>query len=379
MQKICFINATRITAESFLIPHFRNLSRKYEVHYVACDVEDGVDKSFPGIICHQIDIRRPIHLSADIKALCAMVKLFKKEKFVAVHSLTPKAGLITAIAARIVGVSHRIHTITGQVWATKTGLMRKILRAMDHIIVHCDNCILVDGESQRQYLIREGILEENKSRVLANGGLIGVDLQRFNPQNEQKERYRKEIGISESHFVFAFLGRLNKDKGIRELLAAFNRLAKSDNQHRPYLLLVGSDEDNLSSSFGSYCHILPDENFCYYGSTPIPEHVMQAADAFVLPTYREGFPQSPLEAAALELPVIISDIYGTKASIIDNETGIRCQPQDVDSLYTAMQKMLKDKESARQMGKRGRIYIQEKFSQDIVERAWVDLYKQLLG
>lgn len=379
MKKICFVNAIKGTAESFLKPHFRNLGRKYEVHYVACDVKDGEDPSFPGVICHRIDIHRPIRLSADIKALMAMVKLFKKEKFVAVHSLTPKAGLVCSIAGKFTGVEHRIHTITGQVWATKTGAMRQLLRVMDHVIVHSANCILVDGESQRQYLIREGILEENNSRVLANGGLIGVDLLRFCPNAETRKSYRQQMGISDDHFVFAFLGRLNADKGIRELLGAFDRLAETDRQRKPYLILIGRDEDNMSANFNSYSHIMPHENFCYYGSTPTPEQVMQAADAFVLPTYREGFPQSPLEAAALELPIIISDIYGTKASIIDNKTGIRCQAQDVDSLYFAMQQLLGNKEAARQMGQSGRAYIQEKYSQDIVEQAWVDFYENLLG
>lgn len=379
MQKICFVNAIKGTAESFLKPHFRNLGHTFEVHYVACDVEDGEDPCFPGVICHRIDIRRPISLSADIKALMAMAKLFKKEKFVAVHSLTPKAGLVSSVAGKLTGVEHRIHTITGQVWATRTGAMRKLLRAMDHVIVHCSNCILVDGESQRQYLISEGILKETNSRVLANGGLIGVDLQRFCPKNEYRVFYRQQLGIRDDHFVFAFLGRLNADKGIRELMSAFDRLVETNQNLRPYLILIGRDEDKMSAQFSSYSHIRPHENFCYYGSTPIPERVMQAADAFVLPTYREGFPQSPLEAAALELPVIISDIYGTKASIIDNETGIRCQAQNEGSLYSAMLQFLTNKEATKQMGKNGRAYIQEKYSQNIVEKAWVDFYKQLLG
>lgn len=379
MQKICFVNAIKGTAESFLKPHFRNLGRKYEVHYVACDVENGVDPGFPGVICHRIDIHRPISLYADLKAVLAMVRLFQKERFVAVHSMTPKAGLVCSIAGKITGVEHRIHTITGQVWATRTGMMRKLLRTMDRVIVHCANCILVDGESQRQYLISEGILKENNSRVLANGGLIGVDLQRFCPKNEYRVHYRQQLGISDDHFVFVFMGRLNGDKGIRELLGAFDRLVETDSLRKPYLILIGRDEDNMSVEFGNYAHIKPHENFCYFGSTPVPEHVMQVADAFVLPTYREGFPQSPLEAAALELPIIISDIYGTKSSIVDNETGIRCQPQDVDSLYSAMQQFLTNKEATKQMGKRGRAYIQEKYSQTIVEKAWVDFYKQLLG
>lgn len=379
MKKICFVNAIKGTAESFLTPHFQNLQAKYEVHFVACDVQEGEDPGFPGVICHRIDIRRPISLVADFKAVWALYRLMRREKFDAVHSVTPKAGLTCALAAWMAAIKVRSHTITGQVWATRTGMMRRLLRAMDHVIVALDNHIFVDAEAQRQYLIGEGIITERGSRVLANGSLLGADLERFRPTPEIRAQYRSEIGISDDQFVFVFLGRLNIDKGIRELLAAFNRLVATPQGKEAFLMLVGSDEENMADTFADYANIRPGENFCYYGSTRKPEHVLQAADVFVLPTYREGFPQSPLEAGALALPVIISDIYGTRASIIDDVTGIRCQPQDADSLYEAMNRMITDPAQAHAMGQRGRQYIAEKYAQPILEKAWLDLYDELLG
>lgn len=383
MKKICFVNAIKGTAQSFMTGHFQNLRQKYEVHYVACDVNDGEDPSFPGIICHKIDIRRPISIVADLKAVWSLYLLMQKERFDVVHSITPKAGLTCAIAAKMAGIKIRCHTFTGQVWATKTGVMRSILRAIDHLIISLDNHHFVDGEAQRQYLISEGFLTADNSRVLANGSLRGADLTLFNPSTRVREQYRKKIGIEETHFVFAFLGRLKVDKGIRELLAAFDRLvascSNSDNPpNRPYLLLIGPDEEKMAIYFAEYSHICPGKNFCHYGSTPNPHLVMQAADAFVLPTYREGFPQSPLEAGALALPIIISDIYGTKASIVDNVTGLRCLPHDVDSLFEAMMQMISNPSEAREMGKRGRKYIEEKYAHTILEKAWIDLYEELL-
>lgn len=380
MKKICFVNAIKGTAESFLAPHFQNLCQKYEVHYVSCDVREGEDPSFPGVISHRVDIRRPISLMADLKAVWQLYKVMRREKFDAVHSVTPKAGLVCALAAKMAGIKHRSHTITGQVWATKTGLMRKLLRAMDHIIVALDNHLFTDAESQRQYLIGEGILTEQGSRVLANGSLRGADLSRFNPEEEVRAQYRAEIGAADKHFVFAFLGRLNVDKGVRELLAAFDRLAGDyAGEKTPFLMLVGRDEEDMVSCFSRHKRLQEGKNFCFYGSTPSPERVMQAADCFVLPTYREGFPQSPLECGALALPIIISDIYGTRDSIIDEVTGIRCQPQDVGSLYEAMKRMISDPVAAREMGKRGRKYVEEKYAQPILEEAWMELYDELLS
>lgn len=384
MKKICFVNAIKGTAQSFLAPHFQNFLQKYEVHFVACDVIEGEDPSFPGVICHKIDIRRPISLLADLKAVWNLYQLMKKEQFDAVHSVTPKAGLTCAIAAKMAGIKIRCHTITGQVWATKTGVFRMILRTMDRLIIALDNHMFVDGEGQRQFLINEGFLTARNSRVLANGSLRGADLNRFNPSAEIRNQYRQEIGIEDNQFVFAFLGRLNTDKGIRELLEAFDRLVGSwriagEWTMRPYLLLVGADEENMARYFSNYEHIHPGTNFCHYGETPNPHLVMQAADVFVLPTYREGFPQSPLESGALALPIIISDIYGTKASIVDNITGLRCKPQDVNSLYEAMVRMISDPEKAKEMGQKGRKYIEEKYAHPILEKAWMDLYQELLG
>jgi len=381
MKKICFVNAIKGTAESFLRPHFYNFQKEYEVHFVSGDVTDGCDETFPGVKCHRVGIVRPISLIEDCKAVLQLYKLIQKERFDSIHSVTPKAGLVTAIAARMAGVKIRCHTFTGQVWATRAGLMRKLLRMMDHIIFHLDNHIFVDGEAQRQYLISEGILTEKKSSVLANGSLLGADINRFCPNPEIRNKYRKEIGIKNNHFVFVFLGRLNIDKGIRELLSAFDRIAGESNENdmeRPYLLILGRDEENMVSVFDQYSNIKQGVNFCHYGYTLTPEHVMQAADVFVLPTYREGFPQSPLEAGALALPIIISDIYGTKASIVDNETGIRCQPQDTNSLYSAMRQMIDDPDKARSMGQAGRRYIEQNYDQKILEKAWLQLYHELL-
>lgn len=384
MKKICFVNAVRITADSFLAPHFKNLQRKYEVHYVASDIKDGEEPAFPGVVCHRIDIRRTIDVVADLKAVWSLYQLMKREHFDAVHSVTPKAGLTCMMAAWLAGVKIRCHTITGQVWATRTGMMRRLLRGIDHLIVALATNIFVDAEAQRQYLIGEGILTQQNSRVLANGSLRGADLSRFNPDPAIRARHRKEIGIPDNAFVFAFLGRLNIDKGIRELLEAFARLAKecqnnNANDMKPYLLLVGPDEENMISYFDKFDFIQQGKDYCAFGFTQEPENVMQAADCFVLPTYREGFPQSPLECGALALPIIISDIYGTRDSIVDEITGIRCKPQDVESLYEAMRRIAGDTETARQMGLRGRKYVEEKYAQHVLEKAWVDLYDELLG
>lgn len=132
-----------------------------------------------GVRCVDVPIERQISIRNDFEALLALWKIFKKESFDSVHSITPKAGLLTSIAAWLAGIKVRIHIYTGQVWATRKGMMRYLLKTMDKIIALFDNHILVDGESQRQFLIKEGVLKDSNSEVLAHGSICGVKLEKF--------------------------------------------------------------------------------------------------------------------------------------------------------------------------------------------------------
>ncbi len=373
-KKICFIVALPGTAKSFLSDHIKRLSKHYDVYLVANSRDDALSNDLPLAGYHVVDIQRKISLFHDIHALLQLIHYFRKMEFDAIHSVTPKAGFLTALSGWLSRVRIRIHIFTGQVWATSKGLKRAFLRNIDKVIALLDTHLLVDGEGQRQFLIKEHIVDSNRARVLANGSICGVNLDRFVPSDEIRTRVRSELNLT-GKVVFVFLGRLNRDKGISELLEAFNQMVPE--APNAFLLLFGSDEANYVSQFGEYEN-LNQSNLRYYGSTPTPNEHLQAGDVFVLPSYREGFGSSVIEASALGLPVICSDAYGLKDTMVDGKTGLRCRVGDVDSLCQAMLALYKDGELRKELGNLGTKRVRDLFSEALVGEEWEHFYMKLL-
>jgi len=375
-KTICFIVATPLTANSFLLKHFEYLSKHFDIYLVANFEENAaIPFSSPYVkgIKH-IGIKRNISLLKDIKALFSLRKYLSKMQFDAVQTVTPKAALLGILAAKMAHIKIRIHIFTGQVWHTKKGVFKSLLKNIDRFIVYCATHILVDGESQRQFLIQNKIINDNNSKVLGRGSISGVDVSRFVPDSTICERYRKELQLSEQ-IVFLFLGRINIDKGILDLAEAFSRLRQ--NFSNSQLVLVGPDEENLQPQINKIC---PEVNsVLFYGSTSKPEEVLQLADVFCLPSYREGFGTSVIEASLLALPVICSDTYGLMETIIDNKTGLRHQVGNVDSIYLQMEKMMLEENLRRTLGKNGRKFVLDNFSSDTISQQWVTYYINLLS
>ena len=378
MKKIAFIVAIPGSASSFLHDHFVELVKEYEVHLLANFGNYDINEfKALNITCHNIPIIRNISIWNDFKALSAIYNIYKKEKLDSVHSVTPKAGLLNALAGKLARIPHRIHIYTGQVWATRKGFMRSLLKFMDKIPALLNTELLVDGMSQRNFLIDEGVLKENNSYVLANGSICGVRLERFVISSETREKERKKFGFSEDDVVFIFLGRLNHDKGIGELYEAFDKFVVENPKAK--LLLYGNDEEGYEEKARSYPNIKRDKNFFYPGLTRTPFDALQAGDVFVLPTWREGFGSSVIEAQALALPVITSDAYGVVDASVPGETGMRCKVNDPEGLRQCMKYYYDNPEIRRQHGLNGRKRIEEKFDNKVVTQAWVEFYRKMLS
>lgn len=378
MKKIAFIVTDPGSATAFLYDHFIGLAKEYDIYLLANFGNYDKSKfSSLNITCHDIPIQRKISIWNDLKALSVIRKIYKKEKFDSVHSVTPKAGLLNALAGKLAGVPHRIHIYTGQVWATRKGFMRFMLKTIDKIPAMLNTNLLVDGMSQRKFLIDEGVLKEKNSCVLANGSICGVRLERFNISSEVRKTEREKFGFNEDDVVYIFLGRLNHDKGIGELYEAFNKFV-ADNP-KAKLLLYGSDEEGYEEKSKNYPNIIRDKNFFYPGLTRTPFDALQAGDVFVLPTWREGFGSSVIEAQALALPVITSDAYGVVDASVPEETGMRCKVNDPEGLYSCMKYYYDNPEIRKQHGINGRKRVEEKFDNKVVTRAWVEFYRNMLG
>lgn len=375
-RKICFVVSSPVTVKSFLLDHIKALSEDFDIYLAGNFSEDDIAflENLKLAGHKSIEIYRKINLSKDLASVLKLRRYLKQESFFATHSVTPKAGLITALAARMARVPYRIHIFTGQVWFTRTGLMKQLLVFLDRVIAGLNTHILVDGESQRQFLIDNRVLKESNSYVLGKGSISGVNTTRFNPDAETRLQLRNSTGVG-NKVVFGFLGRLNKDKGINELYAAFDRLAgERDDVH---LLFIGGDEENMLSLLPSFRNIKEGVNFTNFGYTNKPEEVLQALDVFCLPSYREGFGTSVLEASCLGIPVICSDTYGLMDAMVDGVTGLRHKVKDIDDLYCQMLKMAEDKELREQLGRNGRSYVLENFPGEVITGEWVRFYKSL--
>lgn len=377
-KKIAFVVAIPSSAHAFLVDHFRRLVTVYNVHLIANFSDEESKREFEdlGVVCHNAPIERSISIVNDVKALLVLYKIFRREKFASTHSVTPKAGLLSAVASWLAGIKVRIHIYTGQVWATRKGFMRWMLKLMDKTIARFDNHLLVDGEAQRQFLIKEGVLNASNSCVLANGSICGVRLERFVISDDIRIRERMKFDFADDDVVFIFLGRLNHDKGIGELYAAFNRLVVECPKAK--LLLYGADEEGYETKAVEFKNLKRDKNFFYPGITRKPFDALQCGDVFVLPTWREGFGSSVIEAQALALPVITSDTYGVIDASVENETGLRCHVGDSDSLYECMKNYCNDSIMRHAHGVAGRKRVEEKFNNNVVTAAWLDYYKQLI-
>ena len=374
MKKICFITAVPGTAHAFLRKHMEALSEDYKVYYVSNEPDESkIMVAHDGYRC--VGIHRNISIWNDLKAVWALYKYFKAEKFDAVHSVTPKAGLVTALAGWLARVPRRVHIFTGQVWATKTGAMRFLLKSLDKLIALLNTNLLVDGEGQRQFLIQQGVLKEGNSCVLANGSITGVELDKFVTSDEVRARERNKFGFNELNVVYAFLGRLNHDKGIGELYAAFDRLVSEYDNAK--LVFYGTDEEGYDPKADSYPNIKRGVNYFFPGRTSQPFEALQVADVFVIPTWREGFGMSIIEAQGLGLPVITSDVYGVVDASVEGVTGLRCKVGDVESLYQSMVEYHNNPTMRSEHGVAGKKRVEALYDNKVVTQAWVGYYRAL--
>lgn len=375
-KSICFVVSAPGSAQSFLRDHIRELSKDYDIALVA-NFADGRKITIDGVSEYRhIPIRRGISPLHDLKAIWSLYRYLSHRRFDVTHSVTPKAGMVTALASKMAGITHRIHIFTGQVWATRTGAMRRLLKSIDRLIARCDTHLLVDGEPQRRFLIAEGVLADDSSQVLGAGSICGADTRRFTPSPEIRNKWRARLGIDSTKTVFVFMGRLNREKGVFDLLRAFDRMCayRSD----AYLLMFGTDEENCMTHLAEYKDIRPGENFQYFGRTDEPQHALQAGDVFCLPSYREGFGLSVVEASCLGLPVICSDAYGLADTMVNNKTGMRCGVGDTDSLCCAMEYLYDNPSERQRLGQNGRERVLTFFSGEAIVSAWAAFYHDLL-
>ncbi|MFT3735705.1 MAG: glycosyltransferase [Rhodocyclaceae bacterium] len=362
--------SAEITLKAFLLGHLRRWQSRGDLTVFANGAApDLLARNDVRAELRHVGIERPIRPWADLRALFSLWWALRRGRFDLVFSVTPKAGLVAMLAAWLARVPARVHIFTGQVWATRAGRARWLLKQLDKLMAALATHVLVDGEPQRQFLLAEGVLQPGKGRVLADGSLCGVDLQRFVPDASTRAAVRAEQGAPDDATVFLYLGRLNRDKGVLDLAQAF---AQSCRTHPgSQLWVVGPDEAGLTpqlrellASCESRVRLLP--------FAPQPERLMAAADVFVLPSYREGFPTSVLEAAACGLPTVAARVYGTQGALVEDEGGLMFTAGDVAELEDCLNRLVADASLRSRLGVSARQRAAQSYAADRVLGAFAE-------
>lgn len=378
MKRVCIVSTVAVTPRSFMLPHFKVLSKEFEITLISnfenCEMSVFL---YPGVgvsNCFHIPFSRKISPVIDLKTCMELYLLLKREKFDYILSMTPKAGLLTALAGYKCGAKEVIHLFTGQVWANKKGLYRRMLMGMDKLVGLLNTRILVDGLAQLNYLKEQKIIPASSSILASKNSMASVNCNKFKPNILVRHSIRSQYNLTTETVLF-FLGRMNKDKGILDLIDAFVLM------HQEYssavLYLAGKDEENIIELVKNKYDSLLLQKITFLGNVDNPYDYIQMCDIFIMPSHREGFGCSVIEASACEKPVICSDIWGLSDAFIDNVTGLKFEVGNVTSLCNALKTLLDNKDQTLSYGVNGRKYVLDHFEESKISDAWLQYFLRI--
>lgn len=372
-KKVLRVSTIPLSLNLLLKGQLKMLNEEYEVVAVSSPGEDlKMVEEREGVRVVELPMERRISLFKDIRSLWAMIKLIRKEKPWMVYSLTPKAGLVTMIAGKLCGVPVRVHMFTGLVFPTATGLKRQILMFTDRLTCFCATVVNPEGEGVKRDLERYHISSKPLT-IIGNGNINGLDMEFYDRTPEVLEKaktYQKE-GTT----TYCFVGRIVGDKGINELVSAFKRLHAEHPATR--LLLVGPFEDNLdpvSEETRNTIETLSAIEAVGWQSDVRP--FLAASDVFVFPSYREGFPNVVMQAGALGLPSIVTDINGSNEIIRNGENGVIIPSKDEEALYQTLKDTLENPDKWKTIAANARESIARRYEQQMLWKEIKKFYKQ---
>lgn len=378
MKKLIRISTVPISLNILLKGQLSFLNRYFQVIAISGSGSDLEEvRRREGVEVRSVEIQRNISPFKDLVSLIRLYLLFRREKPQIVHSITPKAGLLTMLAGKMAGVPIRIHTFTGLIFPSKTGLMHRLLIWMDRILCRAATHIYPEGQGVKNDLIKYKITNK-PLKIIANGNVNGIDVRHFSPEQIPQchtEELRKKLNIKPDDFVFVFVGRLVRDKGINELVKAFFQ-AKIPNTK---LLLVGGEERDLDPlETDVISEIERNENIIPVGFQHDVRPYFALSDALVFSSYREGFPNVVMQAGAMGLPSIVSDINGCNEIIVEGKNGIIIPPKDIESIRSAMCKLSNDNDLYNRLKENSRLMITDRYEQSVVWKALLEEYNNIL-
>ncbi len=376
MTKIRLIRLTTIplTLKLLLKGQLRYLSNYFEVVAVSSPGDDlNIVKVREGVRVEPIFINREISLVKDLKSLFQLILFFNKEKPAIIHSNTPKSSLLSMIAGSITGIKVRIYTIGGLRFEGSHGIQRTILILMEHVSCFFATHVLCESVGVKEKIMSVGV-KETKLTILNPGNLNGVNTVYFDPNNYDLADLREEFDIKNDDFVFLFIGRLVKDKGIKELLDAFELI--SNNLKSIKLFIVGPNDGESTFYSNNLSRIQRINGIKYLNHLDDVRKILAASNCLVLPSFREGFPNVVLEAGSMGKPVIMTKVNG-HFEYLNNFNGLLVEIGDVNALYVAMQTIILNKNnySSTQIRK----FVIENFDCQIVQNTLLKFYFESLN
>lgn len=380
MEKLIRITTIPISIEKLLENQLFFMKDYYDVKAISSDKEnlERVGK-LQEVTVYPVEMTRKITLWKDLKALWKLYRYFKKEQPLIVHTHTPKAGTIGMIASKLAGVPHRLHTVAGLPLLETKGNKRKLLNLVEKTTYACASKIYPNSNGLKNIITQEGFCKPEKIKIIANGSSNGINTQIFNPEivsNEDQLHLKKTLGIAPTDFVFIYVGRLTGDKGINELLLVFQKIAMEFKDTK--LLLVGFFETNLDPlQKDTLSEIKNNAQVIYVPFQNDVRPYYAISDVLVFPSYREGFPNAILEAGAMGLPTIATNINGCNEIIEDQKNGILIPPKDTEALFTAMKEVMLDPSFRSHLKQNARPMILSRFEQILVWEALLAEYKNL--
>lgn len=347
------------------------------------------DECFEDMLHEQGDIRgvrinMERHTSPwkDLKALIKIYKVFRKERPFIVHTHTPKAGLLGMLAAKTARVPHRLHTTAGLPLLVYSGIYRKVLNTMEWLTNACATQVFPNSYNMMKIMDELHLCNPQKMQVIGNGSSNGVDTRHFSvaqtiaDTGKTREDIRRELVIKDNDFVFVFVGRVVKDKGVNELVDAFRRILSHHLNCK--LIIVGPYELNLDPiALENVDFIKNDRSVFFMGWQDDVRPFMMAADVLVFPSYREGFPNVVMQAGAIGLPSIVTDINGCNEIIIDGKNGRIIPPKNEDALFNMMEWFLNNPEDVRRMANNAREMIVSRYDRRLIWQEILRVYNSL--
>ncbi len=386
MKKLIRITTVPISFKVLLKGQLRFMaSNGFDVKGVSSEGEELREiHENEGIVMEAINMSRKITPFQDLKSLWEMWNFLRKEKPQIVHTHTPKAGIIGMLAARLAGVPHRLHTVAGLPLMEATGIKRKILNFVEKLTYSSATRVYPNSKGLYDFILQNNFTQSNKLKIIANGSSNGINTTFFSPAQVseiEKVALREKLNIHSDDFVFVFVGRIVSDKGINELIKAFSELQAAGNNELTgiKLLLVGgleSDLDPLNPE--TLAEINQNKDIISAGFQQDVRPFFAISDALVFPSYREGFPNVVMQAGAMGLPSIVSDINGCNEIIVEGENGLIIPSKNVEKLKEKMLTLARDKNLYIKLKENSRRMIENRYEQSVVWKALLEEYEGLL-